>query len=143
VSLPGYFGVQSEAFIDFTARPAAAQLRPPSEAAAVSWLHAITPAEDAAMDALGGSRCSTLGAQQLHACASAETAELGRERATSYPQEREYCLTLCAPCALHLLSLRGAARAAASALTLAPFVRLSGPRSRPSHSLSCAACAAS
>jgi hypothetical protein len=100
VSLPGYFGVQSDAFADFPSRPAAAQLPPQSDAAAaVSWLHAIAPADDAApalgLESLAGSRGTTMDAQPLHhASTSAETAELGRER-SSYPADREFNLAMC------------------------------------------------
>lgn len=104
VSLPGYFGVQTD-FADFSGRSAAAQLPPPSDAAAaaaVSWLQGITPPEDAptplGINALG-SRC----AQSLHASGSADTAEMGRDRA-SFPPDRDFGLTLCAPLTLFLTS---------------------------------------
>ena len=100
VSLPGYFGVQSD-FADFSGRASAAQLPPPSDAAAaaaVSWLQGITPPEDAptplGIDALG----NRTAAQPLHASGSANTAEMGRDRA-SFPPDRDFGLTLYAPCA--------------------------------------------
>ncbi len=100
MSLPGYFGVQPEGFADFPARPAAAQLPPPSEtAAAVAWLNTMTPGEDAptmGLDALGGRCGPALGTQQIHTSASAETAELGRDRA-SFPPDRDFAMTMCVP----------------------------------------------
>jgi hypothetical protein len=100
VSLPVYFGVQSD-FADFSGRSAAAQLPPPSDAAAaaaVSWLQGITPPEDAptplGIDALGNRNA----AQQTHGSGSANTTEMGRDRA-SFPPDRDFGLTLYAPLA--------------------------------------------
>ena len=94
VSLPVYFGVQSD-FADFSGRSAAAQLPPPSDAAAaaaVSWLQGITPPEDAptplGIDALGNRNA----AQPMHASGSANTTEMGRDRA-SFPPDRDFGLT--------------------------------------------------
>ena len=98
VSLPGYFGTQAD-FADFSGRSVAAQLPPPSDAAAaaaVSWLQGITPPEDTPTPLGIDTLSNRTAGQQLHASGSANTAEMGRDRA-SFPPDRDFGLSLCVP----------------------------------------------